>query len=257
MILGSVLTFFVFLVIMYASERTYKNGGSNMFEYTRAFGQKLVNDCKTANYLFNVISPLTYILYLIYAIFVPVGYMWANIPLLAITLTYLVFYLCTYDLKNKKFKETKRNIKHIYKGVKLFISALTLVITFYGIYTATTHTTTLSIVLSCFMALFWIVSTATELITYIVEYEWSLFLASIEADTQKLMKPLTATKDFFVKAIGREPEPPKEPKKILRVLDKTIEKMREAKKNKKSKGNPASESTTNGENNTNTEAMTK
>ena len=71
-----------------------------MFEYTRAFGQKLVNDFKTATYLFNVISPLTYIAYLVYAILAPVGYMWANVPLLCITASYLVLYLSTYDVKS-------------------------------------------------------------------------------------------------------------------------------------------------------------
>ena len=35
------------------------------------------------------------------AIFTPVGYPWANIPLLAITVLYLVFYIATYDIKEK------------------------------------------------------------------------------------------------------------------------------------------------------------
>ena len=203
-----------------------------MFLYTRAYFKKLIDDFKTAGYIFNVATPLVYIVYLIYAIFVPVGYLWANALLLVVTVSYLVFYLATYDIKEKSLRQTKKTMKHIYKGIKLTISALTLGITFYGIYVAATHTTALSVVLSCFMALFWILQVAIELLTYFLEYQTELFLASLEADKDTLLKPITAVGNFVKRVAGKEADEEKKPKKILRVLDKTIEKIRANKKKK-------------------------
>jgi hypothetical protein len=205
-----------------------------MFYYTRAYFKKLVDDVNLINYCFNVISPLIYIAYLIYAIFLPVGFKWANITLLAVTVAYLVFYLVTYDIKEKAVKATKKRIRHVYKGVKLTISAMTLGITIYGIYVASIHTTTLSIVLSCFMALFWAVQVALEIITYVLEYQSELFLAALEADKDEFFKPVTSVGNFVKKVAGKEAEPPKEPKKILRALEKRVDEMKE-RKEKKSK----------------------
>ncbi len=190
-----------------------------MFVYTRAYFKKLVDDIKTVGYIFNIASPLIYIAYLIYAMFVPVGYLWANIILLALTLSYLVFYLITYDIKEKTFKSKKKNIRHIYKGTKLTVTGMTLGITIYGIYVASTHTTAVSIVLSCFMALFWIGQLIIELMTYVIEYQTALFLAALEADKDNLMKPITTVGNFVKKVAGKEPSETKQPSKLLRVLE--------------------------------------
>ena len=48
------------------------------------------------------------------------------------------------------------------------------------------------------------------------------------------MKPLSTARDFVKRAVGIEPEPQKEPKKILHALDSTIEKMRMGKKERAS-----------------------
>ena len=203
-----------------------------MFIYTRAYFKKLINDFKTAGYVFNVVTPLVYIVYLLYAIFTPVGYPWANIPLLAITVLYLVFYIATYDIKEKAVKETIKRVKHIYKGIKLTISAMTLGITFYGIYTATTHTTALSVVLTCLMAIFWLAQVSIELIIYFLEYQTRLLMAAIEADKDAILKPFTAVGNFVKRVVGKEPEEPKAPNKILGVLSKTVEKIRNKTKQK-------------------------
>lgn len=201
-----------------------------MFLYTRAYFQKLIDDFKTAGYLFNVISPLIYIAYLIYAIFLPIGHLWANVTLLLITAFYLVFYLCTYDLKEKSVKHTKKVVNHVYKAIKLSVSGITLGITIYGIYVAAHHTTALSVVLSCFMAIFWVFQVAVESITYFIEYQAALFMAALEADKDNLIKPITAVGDFVKKVAGKEPSEHKEPNKILKVLDKTVEKIKSKKK---------------------------
>ena len=200
-----------------------------MFIYTRAYFQKLIDDFKLAGYLFNVLTPLVYIVYLIYALSVNVGYAWANITLLAVTVLYLVFYISTYDLKEKSVKATKKTVRHIYKGIKLSVGAMTLGITFYGIYVASQQTSTLSVVLSCFMAVFWVLQAGIELITYFIEYQTTLFMAALEADKDNLIKPITAVGNFVKRVTGMEAEENKEPKKILRILDKTIDKLKKKK----------------------------
>ncbi len=202
-----------------------------MFIYTRAYFKKLIDDTKKLGYIFNIVSPLIYIAYLIYSLFVPVGYLWANITLMVLTASYLVFYLVTYDIKTKGLKSKKKNIRHLYKGLKLSVAGMTLGITIYGIYVASSHTTTLSVVLSCFMAIFWICQVSIEILTYVLEYQTALFLAALEADKDNFIKPITTVSNLVKKVTGKEVEEPKEPKKILRALDKTVEQMREKSKN--------------------------
>lgn len=206
-----------------------------MFLYTRAYFQKLISDFKLIGYLFNVFSPIVYILYLIYAINNSLGYLWANITLLSVTVLYLVFFITTYDIKAKSFKGTKRTVRHIFKGIKLSVTALTLGITIYGIYTATIHTTVLSVVLSCFMVVFWVMQTAIELITYFIEFQADLFMAAIKADATELIKPVAAVGNFVKRVTGKETssDEPKTTNKILRILDKTVEKIKMAKEKKK------------------------
>jgi len=204
-----------------------------MFVYTRAYFKKLISDIKTVNYCFNILSPIIYIAYLLYAMTVSVGFLWLNVSLLIITASYLVFYLISYDLKNKTLRTKKRLIRHIYKAVKLSASALTLAITVYGVYNASSKTTAVSVLLCCFMAIIWLVSLTVELLTYYIEYQSALFLAALEADKDNLMKPVSAVGNFVKRVVGKEPEPKAEPNKILRVLDKTVEEIKRKKKDKK------------------------
>ena len=76
------------------------------------------------------------------------------------------------------------------------------------------------------MVAFWFIQVAIELFTYIFEYQSELFIAAIEADKDTILKPINAVGNFVKKVVGKEPEQPKEPKKILKVLDKTIEKIK-------------------------------
>lgn len=203
-----------------------------MFVYTRAYFKKLIDDINLVGYLFNVITPVFYIAYLLYAIFLPVGFRWANVTLLVLTLLYLVFYISTYDIKNKDFKATKKRVRHIFKGIKLGVTAMTLGITIYGIYVASTHTTAVSVVLSSFMALFWVVNVFIEIMSYIIEYQSELFLAAIEADKNEFLAPVNAVGNFVKRVTGKEPTPTKEPKKILRALDSRVGELRRKKKGK-------------------------
>ena len=81
------------------------------------------------------------------------------------------------------------------------------------------------------MAIFWIFQVGTELIVAFLDFQVKLFLAALEADKDALMKPIAAVGNFVKKVAGKEPDEPKKPNKILGILDKTIEKIKN--KNKK------------------------
>ena len=92
-----------------------------MFEYTRATLDKVVNDLKRSVTVFNFSSQIVYILYLIYAIIVPVGFLYINIALLTLASLYFIFYIIYYSKKGRFSKEVKETVKHSFSFAKIII----------------------------------------------------------------------------------------------------------------------------------------
>ena len=75
-----------------------------MFDYTRSILDKIVNDIKKTARAFMIFTQLATIAYLIYSLVVPVGKLWVNIPLLALSITYFVIYII---FTKEKWDDTK------------------------------------------------------------------------------------------------------------------------------------------------------
>ncbi len=204
-----------------------------MFEYTRAAFDKTINDFKLALHAFNILSQLIYIGYLIYAIVIPSATNYINIPLLIISVAYLLFYLVFYNKQDLASKEQKSLIKHSFKWAKIGFKLISLVTTVYGIYTATHHVTTLSVSLAALMIVAWILSLALELISIYIETNIRMFQTALEADVEAILRPVQTVGNVIKKITGKEIEPPKEPTKTRKRLDKLVESFKEKKRKKK------------------------
>lgn len=203
-----------------------------MFDYTRAAVDKTISDCKAFAHIYSIAVQILYIVYLIYAIFAPAGIVWVNIALLSVSLCYFVFYLVTHGKNGKAKKELKVTAKHAYKIFKLSMRAFALCVMVYGIYIATTHITTVSVILAALAVVGWTLQVIFELAIYFIESHARLIMAGVEADKENLTRPIKAVSDFVKKLSGKEEEPKSEPKpsKFRRLLDSRVSFAKEKKK---------------------------
>ena len=76
-----------------------------MLDYTIVATKKTVDDIKRFTLVFSILTQILYIAYLAYALISNVGFTWLNIPLLAVSVAYFVFYLVIRGKNGKKIKE--------------------------------------------------------------------------------------------------------------------------------------------------------
>ncbi len=187
-----------------------------MLKYTKATLNKIVSDFKRYYRIFKNASLIFTSAYFIYALINKTGNFYANIVLAILFVTYTIFEIATRD---KNMKTARKNVKKGYKWTKIAIKALTLGAMLYGIYTATTRVTPLSIILATLMIILWILQFLLAIVIEVVENKINLFVIAIKEDFKK------------PRIFGKRDEGEDKPREII-ILDEQIEKE-EAEKAKK------------------------
>ncbi len=190
-----------------------------MFDNTKVAFQKTWNDIKKFFHFCNVCTQALYVIYLVYAIFAQKGELWVNVALCALSTAYFVFFLIiTSGERDHKKTQTKKTGARIFKYAKRLIKFFHLGVLIYGIYNATQSVSFLAVVQLAFLMVGWTLGVVFDVIELIVERYKKLFAASFEKDT----KPITDTKNFLKKLVGKEVAPPKAPTKEDLLLDKLV-----------------------------------
>ena len=153
-----------------------------MFKHTRTALNQVIKDFKFASNVCTFGSQIFYIGYLIYAICADVGYLWANITLLAVCGLYFLFTATTHNIKDKETKLAKRNARHTLRWVKIFVNAAVLAMMGYSIYISSTVPSTLTTILTAISVVSWLLSLSLELITMYVENRINLIKESFMKD---------------------------------------------------------------------------
>ena len=83
----------------------------------------------------------------------------------------------------------------------------------YGIYATTTHITPLSVVLSAFLIVGWVLQIVFEVVLRFFVNRANFLLEGLEADIETITKPAKTVGNFFKKMTGKEIEPEKNPLK--------------------------------------------
>ena len=158
-----------------------------MFDYTKAAIDKIRTDFQVFVYRFTIASQILYIGYLLYMIFAPLGLLWANIPLLCISVVYFaIFLIANMPKLAERMKKLKQISQTIYTRTKLLIKFFTLGITLYGIYATTAHVTPFSIILTTLSILAWILQVLFHIVlTYFID-RFHLLKEGLEADVQSI-----------------------------------------------------------------------
>ena len=159
-----------------------------MFDYTKAAFNKTLNEFKKFAYAFNVLVQMTYIGYLVYA---------------------------------------------IYKYFKIFIKAVTLGATVYGIYVATDKVGFATIVLAAITTVGWVVSFVVTLIIEFFMAKWRFMISAFEADINRVKRPIDKVGNVFKRIRGESVEESSENGREQKQLDELRDEYVEEKKKKK------------------------
>jgi hypothetical protein len=196
-----------------------------MFKYTREAVDKIIDDFRKLSRFFKYSSQIFTVTYLVYAIIANVGNLYANIILLSLFIAYTIFDLVIDEKENRLVEKV---VRRTYKWLRISIKAFTLGILIYGIYTATTSTSPISIILATLMIIVWVLQVLLELVIMIVEDEKDLVVAGLKKDMEDIKRPVTEVGNFFKRVTGQEVVVnEEEDSREIKILKKRMEKRKE------------------------------
>ncbi len=198
-----------------------------MFKYTRAAIDIVIEDIRRCCNIFKYTSIILTFIYLGYAIYSKSGNFIVNVILLSTLAIYFLFDLFT---RNKDNKQLKKIVRRSYKIIKYSMKTFTIGVMVYGIYTASTNVTPISIVLTTLMIIMWAIQLLFEMVVEIFEDKKDLIVAGLGKDIDNLKRPVTTVSNFIKKVKGEDIiEDKVDSSKEIKVLEKKIEKDRKVK----------------------------
>jgi hypothetical protein len=197
-----------------------------MLEYTKAVFNQTIDDLKRISLVASFATQGVYIAYLVYAISVNVGRLYINIPLLVISLAYLVFTIVmerkTERRSNSKIRTKAKEAYRIAKYVILLPALISSVIT---LATLKSDHVTFSLLFTVMMILGYVLSILMLVITKVVENRFALFMVAIKADFEPVMNAYNTFRKFKGERIN-ESTPSKVEQKMRSDLDAKVDKIK-------------------------------
>ena len=208
-----------------------------MLDYTFAALGKTIDDFKRLQFGFNVSVQAAYIFYLIYAVVFGAGILALNIVLLALSVTYFVFFLITQS-REKKNKKLGRAVKTVYKSAKHVIKIFTLASAIMSICIDKDEVTPFAIMFVALMVVGFILQVIIDVSVAIVSAKIDFFKEALIADYEEtIKKPIDEIKHKVLFWKKEEPQVIEKNKNRV-ALDALVEENRAEKaaiKNKKKK----------------------
>ena len=202
-----------------------------MFIHTQAALGKIVSDIKRISFIYNLLSPIITVAYLIYACFAGTGLLAVNITLAALTAIWL-----TLSLSFRSNKKLLNKSRHIINRLKIATKAFSLGVAIYGIYLANDKTTVFTVLFAAVNLLTWMLQLAFELLSSYAELQFALIAEGLKMDSEALSKPIRAVEGAFNRVIGKEVEDTPltaDAEKRRALLSKKVEKIKEEKRSRK------------------------
>lgn len=205
-----------------------------MLEYTKVVLNQTIDDIKKIAMVASFVTQGVYITYLIYAIAAGAGILYVNIPLLAISLAYLVFsIIMERKKKNKSLEKIKNKAKESYKIAKYIILIPALISAIITLATLDSDNITFSLLFTVLMIFTYMTSILLSVITKVVEQRLAMFEVAIKADFEPIVNAYNTIRKFKGERV-EDSAPDKSEQKMRSDLDKKVDKVRESKKD----GNP-------------------
>ena len=216
-----------------------------MLTNTRAVLWKFLLDFKRAVYTVSIVMNLFYVLTVSYAIIDGNGLLYVNIPLLAVSLAYFVFYIIAY--RRPGGKRVKKRVARINRYFKISAHTLTLGIAVYALYTATEKPDFLPVLFAALSTVSWIFQVVCALIIHFFEVRIELLAAAFDEDTEKIRKPFNAVGAVVDRIRGeasREPKPETSERvqnRVKKIRERFLAKKESEKQERKAKASASRE----------------
>ena len=198
-----------------------------MLDYTVEACRKTAEDIKNFIFYFQLLTQSVYIAYLIYAICVNGGYLFLNIPLLCVSIGYLIFFILTRDGTKREATVVKSVASRGVKYFKLSVKIFQIGIIFYSVYIASTHITLFSVCFTAINCVLLVLQLLCEVIGRIFIDRLDLFKDALRADFANATAPVRRARDFIDHIRGKEPKEEAPPTKHQKILKKRIEERKE------------------------------
>lgn len=195
-----------------------------MLDYTQVVFKKIRRDLDKIAFIFGVISQAFSIVYLLHAIFSDTGILWVNAVVLALSVVCLALHFpMGMDIK-KTAKQWLKRFKRYFKWIALIVRLFPVLIAVYTIATTTSNPNVISVLLTAFIVISWVLQLALQIVLYLFDKYAALVREGVSADVEDITKPIRAVTSFFKKP--SELEEVKEPTKTRLWLDKQVEAVR-------------------------------
>ena len=178
-----------------------------MLKNTKNAFISIINEIKLVCKIIKYSSIGVSLVYFLIALLTKTGNFIANIISLSLFIVYTIFEISTRNIEKKKIRKV---VRRIYVSARLLIRAFALGTIIYGIYTATTDVTALSIILLVLMIIFWILQVLFEVIVFIVSRYVNIVAEELKRDADefkegpgkvigKVAKPIVGAVNVFKK----------------------------------------------------------
>lgn len=211
-----------------------------MFDYTRSILDKIVNDIKKTARAFMIFTQAATIAYLIYSLIAPVGKLWVNIPLLALSVIYFIIYIALTSEKwddtkaeTTKKRKTLAKARNIFARSKLVVNFFPMVGVVYGLASASTHATPISTILSLLPVLGWVLQFIFEILRMLIDKYKALLGYAVRKDTEGIVKAYNAVSKFMGKPPMETAAIPEKAQEILDLEKEKFQKKQEIKRSAK------------------------
>ena len=167
-----------------------------MFDYSRAALGLIVDDLRKLIRAVSFILSIGIYAYLVTAIFLNIGYLAANIALLAVKAIYDMLSLVLF--RNKTCSKTKRKIvKRGYTWTKLGINFITIGLSMVNMAIFSTEVKPIAIVCTTLLIIVWVLQVLFEIVTFIFEQKSRLLIAGIQRDVRPIKNTLNSILDLL------------------------------------------------------------
>lgn len=203
-----------------------------MLDYTVSAIDIIKEDIQKFSRGVLIASKLYTSLYFVYALVSQSGIFVVNIILATLFFGYTLFDIF---FGKKLEKKVKKVVKRSYSWTTLTIRLIPLGATIYGIYTATTSVTNLSILFATLMVILWVFQVMLELFVTIFDAKVELIMMAVKQDMDNIKKPITNVKNVFKRMKGEEIPPEPEKTRGILAIEKRIAAKKAAKQEAKLK----------------------
>lgn len=202
-----------------------------MFKNTIAVIEKFKSDLDKAVFNVQIAYYAVIIISLLYST-ISGKFLWANLPLLLITIGYTIFHFSNYGKKGKEIAETRKTSNKFYKWSNIVFKGLTLVATIISFYGVTEEPDVFAVASTLIMAIGWVFSLLLEAIKIFVENRIEMFKQAVFMDVEPIVEITDKTRNFFRRFTSKE-QIQRQPLKFRGKIQKLTEAREKEKEEKR------------------------